>query len=107
MSLSRPSKKIALERDSALRVEDIDRSHALGLVPLADFEIVEVVRGRDLDGAGALFRIGIFVGDDRDQAADQRQTDTATDQVLVARVVRMHRDRGVAQHRLRAGWWRR
>ena len=92
---------IALERHLPLRVEDIDRSHALGLVPLADFEIVEVVRGRDLDRACALFRIGIFVGDNRDQAADQRQANMLADQMLIARIVRMHRDRGVAQHRLR------
>ena len=37
-------------------------------VALADLEIVEVVRWRDFDRAGALFRIGIFVGDDRHQA---------------------------------------
>ena len=92
---------IALERHSPLRVENIDRSHALGLVPLADFEIVEVVRGRDLDRAGALFRIGIFVGDNRDQATDQRQPNALADQMLIARIVRMHRDRRVAQHRLR------
>ena len=93
---------IALERHPPLRIEDIDRAHALGLMPLADFEIVEVMRGRDLDRARALFRIGIFVGDNRNQAADQRQANTAADQMLVARIVRMHRDRGVAQHRLRA-----
>ena len=59
---------IALERHAALRIEDIDRPHALGLVPLADFEIVEVVRRRDLDRACAFFRIGIFVGDNRGSA---------------------------------------
>ena len=92
---------IALERHLALRIEDIDRSRALGLMPLADLEIVEVVRWRDLDRAGALLRIGILVGDDRDQAPDQRQPKTLAEQMLIARVVRMHRDRRVAQHRLR------
>ena len=101
-SLSRPSKKstLSVERHAALRVEDIDRPRALGLVPLADFEIVEVVRGRDLDRACALFRIGIFVGDDRDQPADQRQANMPAEQMLVARVVGVDRDRGVAEHRL-------
>ena len=61
---------IALERHLPLRVQNIDRSHALGLMPLPDFEVVEVVRGRDFDRAGALFRIGILVGDHRDQTAD-------------------------------------
>ena len=85
----------------ALRIEDIDRPRALGLVPLADLEIVEVVRGRDLDRAGALFRIGIFVGDDRDQTPDQRQANMPADQMLIARVVGVDGDRGVAEHRLR------
>ncbi len=33
------------------------------------------------DRAGALLRIGIFVGDDRDQAADQRQDHVLADQM--------------------------
>ena len=70
-------------------------------MPPADLEVVEVVRRRDLDRAGALLRIGIFVGDDRDAPADQRQDRVLADQMPVALVVRMHRDRGVAQHRLR------
>ena len=91
---------IVLERDPALRVQDVDRPRALGLVALADLEVVEVVRGRDLDRARALLGIGIFVGDDRDQAADQRQPNLAADQMLIALVVGMDRDRGVAEHRL-------
>ena len=66
---------------------------------LADLEIVEVVRGRDLDRAGALLRVGIFVGDDRNSAADERQEDVLADQMPVALVVRMDRDAGVAEHR--------
>jgi len=34
-------------------------------VALPDGKVVGVVRGRDLDGAGAKFRIGPVVGDDR------------------------------------------
>ena len=76
-------------------------------VPLADLEIVEVVRRRDLDRAGALLRVGIFVGDDRDQPADERQTAPSPTRSRVALVVRMHGDAGVAEHGLRAAWWRR
>ena len=67
-----PSRKSSLSfrAELGLDVEDIDQRQ---LVPRADLEIVEVMRRRDLDRAGALFRIGIFVGDDRDAAADQRQ----------------------------------
>ena len=51
-------------------VEDVDLRQ---VVALADLEVVEVVRRRDLHRAGALLGVGIFVGDDRDAAADQRQ----------------------------------
>jgi hypothetical protein len=50
-------------------------------VPLADLEIVEVVRRRDLHRAGALFRIGVVVGDDRNAPADQRQDRVLADQM--------------------------
>ena len=69
-------------------------------MPPADLEIVEVMRRRDLDRARAFFGIGIFVGDDRNAAADQRQDHVLADQMRVAFVVRMHRDRGVAEHGL-------
>ena len=70
------------------------------LVALADLEVVEVVRRRDLHRARARLGIGVVVGNDRDVAADQRQDDMLADQVLVALVVRVHRDGGVAEHRL-------
>ena len=54
----------------ALRREDVDRPQAMAL---ADLEIVEIVRRGDLDRARAQLRVGVFVGDDRDAAADQRQ----------------------------------
>src|SRR5437764_12509158 len=43
-------------------IEDVDQFEA---VPPPNFEIIEVMRGRDLDGAAAHLRIGIIVGDDR------------------------------------------
>ena len=57
---------------SSLRL-DVEHVDQRQVVPLADLEIVEVVRRRDLHRAGALLRIGVFVADDRDAAADQRQ----------------------------------
>ena len=68
---------VAFECHAPLRIEDVDRPHALILVPLADLEIVEVMRGGDLDRARALLGVGIVVGDDRDQPADQRQANSA------------------------------
>ena len=61
---------VAGERKLSLGAEDIDERQ---LVAAADLEIVEVVRRGDLHGARALLRVGIFVGDDRDAAADERQ----------------------------------
>ena len=69
-------------------------------VASADLEVVEVVRRRDLHRAGALLGIGIFVGDDGDAAADQRQDHMLADESLVALVVGMHGDGGIAEHGL-------
>ena len=77
------------------------------VVAPADLEIVEVVRRRDLDRAGALLGIGVVVADDRNAAADQRQDGVLADQMLEPLVLRMDRDGGVAQHRLRSGRRRR
>ncbi len=70
------------------------------MVASADLEVIEVVRRRDLHGAGALLGVGVVVADDRDAAADQRQDRVLADQVPEPLVLGMHRDRGVAQHRL-------
>jgi len=50
-------------------VEHVDEGQ---VVAAPHLEVVEVVRRRDLDRAGAFLRIGIFIGDDRDAPADQR-----------------------------------
>ena len=89
---------IAGEIEFAFRIEHADERQVM---PPPDLEVVEVVRRRDLDRAGALLRIGILVGDDRDAAADQRQDRVAADELGVALVARMHRHRGVAEHRFR------
>ena len=83
--------------ETALLVEHADLRQA---VPLADLEVVEVVRRRDLDRARALFGIGVVVADDRDAAADQRQDHVLADQMSEPLVLRMHRNRGIAQHGL-------
>ena len=88
------------ERDPALPVEH--RGHRQAM-PLADAEIVEVVRGRDLDRPGALRRVRVAVRDDRNAAADQGQDRGRADQILISLVVGVNRDPGVAEHRLGAG----
>ena len=89
---------VVLEIEIGLAVEHVDQRQ---VVAAADLEIVEVVRRRDLDRAGALLRIGIFIGDDRDAASDQRQDRLLPHEMTIALVVRMHGNRGIAQHGLR------
>ena len=86
--------------DVRVLVEDVDLGQ---VVALADLEVVEVVRRRDLDGTRALFGVGPVVGDDGQAPVDQRQDHVLADHVLVAVVVRVHGDGGVAQHGLRPG----
>ena len=63
---------------------------------LAHFVVVEVVGRGDLHAAGAEFAVDVLVGDDRDVPADDRQFGELADQLGVALVFRVHRDRGVA-----------
>lgn len=52
---------IVLDRDRSIRRQNVDSAQ---FIALADFEIVEVVCRRDLDGTGTGFRVGIIVGND-------------------------------------------
>src|SRR5947208_10539269 len=70
---------------------------------LAHFEVVEVVSGRNLDGYGTLLGIGIFIGDDRNAAPDERQNRVPADEKLIARIIGMNRDARIAEHRLGPG----
>ncbi len=79
-------------------VDDFDFGQ---IVPFARFEVVGIVRGRDLHDAGAELRIGQFVENDRDLAMHQRQHHRLAVQVEIARVARVDRHCGVAQHGLR------
>ncbi len=65
---------------------------------LADFVVVEVVRRGDLHAAGTESRIDVGVGDDRDIAPGERQLHPLSDQVTIAFIFRVHRDRGIAEH---------
>ncbi len=76
--------------------EDVDHRQ---VVALTDLVVVEVVRRRDLHAAAAECRIDVRVGDDRDLAIRQRQKDEPANEILIPRVVRVHRNGGVAEHR--------
>ena len=86
--------------DPRIRVEDVQEHEA---VASPDLEIVEIVGRGDLDRTAAGLGVGIFVGNDRDQPAGERQAHRFADEIGKARVVRMHRDSGVAEHGFRPG----
>ena len=81
-------------------VDDLDLGQ---VVALAGLEIVGVVRGRDLDDAGAEFGVGQIVEDDRDLAIHQRELDGLAVQVEIAGVLGIDGDGGVAEHGFGAG----
>ena len=89
--------------DVGRRVEDGERGER---VALADGEVVGVVRGRDLDRAGAELGLRPLVGQDGDFAVGaavdgaQWQRDDLADEGGVACVGRVHRYGGVAKHGL-------
>ena len=67
---------------------------------LPDLEVVGVVGRGDLDQAGAELAVDVGVGDDRDEAVGQRQLDALSDEGLIALVVGIGRDGGIAEQRL-------
>ena len=72
-------------------------------MPQPDLEVVRVVGGRDFDCAGTEFGVDMLVGDDDELPVDEGVRQGGADQVAIAFVVGVHRDRGVAQHRLDPG----
>ena len=99
-----------IDADGRIRGEHVDEA-AMGLtadrqlVPVTqpDLVVVEVVGRGDLDAAGAEGGVRVLVGDDGDAPAGQRQLHQLADQVLVALVLRVHRDRAVPEQGLGAG----
>ena len=87
--------------DIGVGVEHVE--HVGGLHPraLADFEIIEVVARRDLDRARSQFRVGMLVRHHLEAAASDRLENILADHILVARIVGMHGDRHVGEHRFR------
>ena len=85
--------------DLRIQRQDTDR---VQLVSLSDRVVVEVVRRRDLHAAGTEFAVHVIIGDDRNLAICEWQSQTLADQLRVTLVLGMHRHRDVAQHGFRA-----
>lgn len=67
------------------------------VMALANFKIVKIVGGGNLDGAGAVLWVGVFVGDDGDFAVGEGEFDKAADEVLIAGIIRVDRDGSVTE----------
>ena len=88
----------ALGVDRAVVGQDVEHRQP---VALADGKIVRVVRRRDLDAPGAELLVHICVGDDHELARRKEgMHQLLADQVRVSRVLGVHSDGHVAQHRL-------
>ena len=91
---------LAAVDDVRVLVHDQD---LLEVVAQTDLIVVRVVAGRHLDGAGAEAELDVIVRHDGQLAAHERQDGVFADEVLIALVVRMDGDAGVAQHGLGTG----
>ena len=81
-------------------VHDVDGRQ---MVPLANGEVVGVVRRGDLHGAGAEVAADPLVEDDGNFAVHQRQAQLFAVQMQVALVLGMNGNGHIAEHGLRAG----
>ena len=82
------------------RVNELGNVPRCGVVPkFSDLEVVRVVARRNLDAAGAEFHINVLVAEDRDFAVHNRQNAGLADEVLVALIVRIDGNAGIAKCR--------
>ena len=91
---------LGLVHDPGVLGEDVDHGER---VALPDLVIVEVVRRGDLHAAGSLGHVGVLVAHDGDGTVDEREDDLLPDEVVIPRILGVHRDGGIAEHGLRTG----
>jgi len=77
-----------------------DHLDARQIVAQPGLVVVGVVRRCDLHDPSSEFRIDKVVGDHRNLAADQRDGGGTADEIRVARIIRVHGERRIAEHRL-------
>ena len=81
----------------------VEHENLLEVVALTHLEVVRVVARRNLDAAGAEFHINVLVTENRDFAVHNRQNAGLADEVLVALIVRIDGNAGIAHEGLRTG----
>ncbi len=89
----------SVRRDAPVVLQDVDDRQ---VVALPGGGVVVIVGRRDLHGARPERGVHHVVGDDRDVALDERDPDGPADQRPMSGVVRVDRDAGIAEDRLRA-----
>ena len=77
-------------------------AHLRQVMTKPHFEVVRIVRRRNLDRARTEGGIDVLVGKDGNRAVDDGQDDVPADEILVACIIGMHGDSRIAEHRLRA-----
>ena len=80
-----------------------DAADDLQIVPQAHLEVVGVMGGGHLHGAGTEAYLAVIVAHDGDLAVHNGQDAGLADQVLEFLVLRVHRHAGIAEHGLRPG----
>ena len=86
-----------------LGIEHVEHVRRFDPGALAHFEVVEIMPRSDLHRAAAQFRIGVFVVDDPEPPPGERLENFLADNAGIARIIRVHRDGHVGQHRLGPG----
>ena len=79
----------------------VDHFDLRQVVPQSCLEVIRIMRRRHLHRARAELRLRQLVGDDRNLAFHQRQQHFLPVQMRVALIASIHRNRRIAQHRLR------
>ena len=78
----------------------VNAEDLLKIVSQADLIVVGVMAWRHLDGARAEAELNILIGNDGEFSADQRQDGVLADKVLIALVIGVNGNAGVAEHGL-------
>ena len=81
----------------------VEHENLLKVMALTHLEVVRVVARRNLDAAGTELHVNVLVTEDRDLAVHDREDAGLADQVLVALVVRVDGNAGIAHEGLRTG----
>ena len=85
-----------------LSIEHVEHIARLNACALTHVEIVEIVPRRDLHGAAAQLRVGMFISHNWNLAARDRQDDMLANNACITLIIGMHGHCHICEHCLRA-----